>query len=94
MNTVKLVKKHINPRLEVEGVVLTMFDARTNLSMQVVDEVKKFFTDKVHTSIVPRNVRLGEAPSYGLPITRYDAKCVGAEAYQSLADEIIEAEVE
>ena len=63
MNTIKLVKKHINPRLEIEGVVLTMFDSRTNLSMQVVDEVKKFFSGKVHRAIIPRNVRLGEAPS-------------------------------
>lgn len=89
MNTIKLVKKHINPGLEVEGVVLTMYDSRTNLSMQVVDEVKKFFAGKVHGAIIPRNVRLGEAPSHGLPITKYDAKCVGSEAYIALAEEII-----
>ncbi|MBQ9942365.1 MAG: ParA family protein [Christensenellaceae bacterium] len=89
MNTVKLVKKHINARLEVEGVVLTMFDARTNLSIQVVEEVKRFFAGKVHRVIIPRNVRLGEAPSHGLPITRYDARCIGAEAYTELAREVM-----
>ena len=89
MNTIKLVKKHINRSLEVEGVVLTMFDSRTNLSMQVVDEVKRFFAGKVHGAIIPRNVRLGEAPSHGLPITKYDAKCVGSEAYIALAEEIL-----
>jgi len=89
MNTIKLVKKHINGRLEVEGIVLTMFDARTNLSIQVVDEVKRFFAGKVHRIIIPRNVRLGEAPSHGLPITRYDARCIGAEAYVELAKEVI-----
>lgn len=89
MNTIKLVKKHINRALEVEGVVLTMFDSRTNLSMQVVDEVKRFFAGKVHGAIIPRNVRLGEAPSHGLPITKYDAKCVGSEAYIALAEEIL-----
>lgn len=94
MNTIKLVKKHINPRLEIEGVVLTMFDSRTNLSMQVVDEVKKFFSGKVHRAIIPRNVRLGEAPSHGLPITKYDAKCVGSEAYIALAEEILGQEEE
>ena len=94
MKTIKLVKKHINPRLEIEGVVLTMFDSRTNLSMQVVDEVKKFFSGKVHRAIIPRNVRLGEAPSHGLPITKYDAKCVGSEAYIALAEEILGQEEE
>ena len=94
MNTIKLVKKHINPRLEIEGVVLTMFDSRTNLSMQVVDEVKKFFSGMVHRAIIPRNVRLGEAPSHGLPITKDDAKCVGSEAYIALAEEILGQEEE
>ena len=89
INTVKLVKQHLNGALEVEGVVLTMFDARTNLSIQVVEEVKKFFRGKVHRVIIPRNVRLGEAPSHGLPITRYDAKCIGSEAYTELAREIM-----
>lgn len=90
MNTIKLVQKHLNPSLEVEGVVLTMFDARTNLSLQVVDEVKKYFRNKVYRTIIPRNVRLGEAPSYGLPIILYDPKCAGAEAYTDLAQEVIE----
>ena len=90
MNTIKLVKKHLNPALTVEGVVLTMFDGRTNLSVQVVEEVKKFFSGKVHRVIIPRNVRLGEAPSYGQPISVYDPKCVGAEAYTILAKEVLE----
>ena len=89
MNTVKLVRAHLNPRLEVEGVVLTMFDARTNLSEQVVHEVKKFFKNKVYNTIIPRSVRLGEAPSFGLPINKYDPKSVGAKAYAALADELI-----
>ena len=94
VKTINLVKKHINKDLVIEGVVLTMFDSRTNLSIQVVDEVKKFFKTKVHTVIIPRNVRLGEAPSHGKPITYYDPKCSGAEAYRDLADEIIEWEGE
>lgn len=89
MNTVKLVQKHLNPRLDVEGVVLTMFDARTNLSIQVVDEVKKYFKNKVYQTIIPRNVRLSEAPSYGLPIILYDGKSKGAESYMDLAEEVI-----
>lgn len=94
LNTIKLVKQHLNPDLEIEGVVLTMFDARTNLSIQVVDEVKKYFKDKVYRTIIPRNVRLGEAPSYGMPINLYDPKCVGAVAYTELAQEMIENETE
>lgn len=90
MNTIALVKKHLNPSLEIEGAVLTMFDARTNLSIQVVDEVKTYFKDKVFHSIIPRNVRLSEAPSYGLPIMLYDPKSRGAEQYQELAKEVIE----
>ncbi|MCR4436521.1 MAG: AAA family ATPase [Clostridiales bacterium] len=90
MNTVKLVQKHLNPTLDVEGVVLTMFDARTNLSIQVVDEVKKYFKNKVYRTIIPRNVRLSEAPSYGLPIILYDPKSRGAECYMDLAEEVIE----
>ena len=91
MNTVKLVQKHLNRNLSVEGVVLTMFDARTNLSIQVVDEVKKYFGNKVYRTIIPRNVRLSEAPSYGLPIILYDPKSKGAECYMDLADEVIES---
>ena len=90
MNTVKLVRTHLNSTLEVEGVVLTMFDARTNLSAQVVSEVKKFFRNKVYKTIIPRSIRLGEAPSFGLPINIYDSKCSGAKAYFSLAEELIE----
>jgi len=90
MNTVKLVQKHLNTSLEVEGVVLTMFDARTNLSMQVVEDVKKYFKNKVYRTIIPRNVRLSEAPSYGLPIILYDPKSKGAESYLDLAQEVID----
>lgn len=90
MNTIKLVKKNLNPNLDIEGVVLSMFDGRTNLSIQVVDEVKKYFRGKVYTTMVPRNVRLAEAPSFGLSIIQYDAKSKGAEAYQELAEEFIE----
>lgn len=90
MNTVKLVQKHLNPSLDVEGVVLTMFDARTNLSIQVVEEVKKYFKNKVYRTVIPRNVKLSEAPSYGLPIILYDPKSKGAECYLELADEVIE----
>ncbi len=91
INTIRLVKKNINKGLEIEGVVLTMFDGRTNLSSQVADEVRKYFGEKVHKTVIPRNVRLGEAPSYGMPISVYDPKCIGTEAYNSLADEIIES---
>jgi len=91
MNTVKIVQKHLNKNLRVEGVVLTMFDARTNLSIQVVDEVKKYFGNKVYRTIIPRNVRLSEAPSYGLTIILYDEKSRGAECYMELAEEVIES---
>ncbi|MDD4680911.1 MAG: AAA family ATPase [Clostridia bacterium] len=94
MNTITLVRKHLNKELEIFGAVLTMFDARTNLSIQVVDEVKTFFKDKVFHSIIPRNVRLSEAPSYGLPINLYDPKSKGAEQYMELAKEVIEREQE
>ena len=89
MNTIKLVKKSLNPDLEIEGVVLSMFDGRTNLSIQVVDEVKKYFKGKVYATMIPRNVRLAEAPSFGLSIIKYDQKSKGAEAYSELADEFI-----
>lgn len=89
MNTLKLVQNRMNPNLEVEGVVLTMLDGRTNLGLQVVQEVKKYFKDRVFTTIVPRNVRLSEAPSHGLPIHLYDPKCQGALAYRELAAELI-----
>lgn len=90
MHTIQLVQRHLNPGLELEGVVLTMFDARTNLSIQVVEEVKKHFRDKVFRSIVPRNVRLSEAPSHGLPVVLYDPRSRGAEVYQELAREVLE----
>jgi chromosome partitioning protein len=90
MNTIWLVQRSLNPDLTVEGVVLSMFDGRTNLSIQVVDEVKRFFKGKVYTSIIPRNIRLAEAPSYGIPIVMYDPKSKGAQAYEELADEFIE----
>lgn len=91
MNTIALVQKHLNRDLEIEGVLLTMFDARTNLSIQVVDEVKTHFRAKVYGTIIPRNVRLSEAPSHGKPIITYDPKSRGAEVYQELAKEVIEA---
>lgn len=89
MNTISLVQKNLNPVLTLEGVVLTMFDARTNLSIQVVDEVKNHFRHKVYQTIVPRNVRLSEAPSHGKPVITYDPKSKGAEVYFDLAREVI-----
>ena len=89
MNTVRLVRKRLNPALEVEGIVLTMFDARTNLGAQVVTEVRNHFAREAFETLIPRNVRLSEAPSYGIPIHRYDAKCSGATAYRALARELI-----
>ncbi len=88
-NTIKTVKKAINPEIALEGVLLTMFDARTNLSIQVVEEVKKFFRDKVFATIIPRNVRLSEAPSFGQPVVEYDKHSKGAECYTDLAKELI-----
>lgn len=92
MNTLRLVKEALNPDLDIEGVLLTMFDGRTNLSIQVVEQVKghPFFRGKVFSSIITRNVRLSEAPSHGLPITVYDPKSKGAELYQELAREVID----
>ncbi|MDA8442513.1 MAG: AAA family ATPase [Peptococcaceae bacterium] len=92
MNTIALVQKHLNRELDVLGVLLTMFDARTNLAIQVVDEVKAYYPGKVFRCIVPRNVRLSEAPSHGLPIISYDPKSKGAEVYRELAKEVIELE--
>ncbi|MGQ9825518.1 MAG: ParA family protein [Desulfotomaculales bacterium] len=94
LNTVQLVKKRLNSELEIEGVVLTMFDGRTNLSIQVVDEVKKYFKEKVFKVIVPRNVRLSEAPSHGKPVMVYDRRSKGAEAYMEMATELLSAEGE
>ena len=89
INTIKLVQKHLNPDLVIEGVILTMFDARTNLSTQVSREVEKYFGNKVFQTIIPRNIRLSEAPSHGLPITLYDNESKGAETYKKLAKELI-----
>ena len=89
MSTVDLVQKHLNKDLDIEGVVLTMYDPRTNLSMQVVQEVKRYFNKKVYSTIIPRNVRLSEAPSHGLPISLYDKRSKGAVCYANLAKEII-----
>ena len=89
MNTVNLVKKHLNKNLQVEGALLTMYDIRTNLSNQVVKEVKKYFGDKVYKTVIPRNVRLSEAPSYGMPITEYDPKSKGAKSYDKFTKEFL-----
>ncbi|MCK9267374.1 MAG: AAA family ATPase [Alkaliphilus sp.] len=94
MNTIQLVKRNLNPNLEIQGVVLSMFDGRTNLSIQVVDEVKNYFKGKVYTTIIPRNVRLAEAPSHGRPIIHYDKRSRGAEAYTELAEEFLYLEEE
>jgi len=89
MNTVRIVRRGMNPALSMEGVLLTMFDGRTNLAIQVAQEVKRFFPGKVYATVVPRNVRLSEAPSHGKPITAYDRTCRGAEAYTALAAEFL-----
>ncbi len=94
LNTIELVKKSMNKYLTIQGVVLSMFDGRTNLSIQVVEEVKKYFKEKVYSTVIPRNVRLAEAPSFGLPIIEYDIKSAGARAYMDFADEFIEQEDE
>lgn len=91
-NTIQKIQSHLNPDLALEGILLTMFDGRTNLSIQVVEEVKKHFRQHVFANIVPRNVRLSEAPSHGLPIILYDPKSRGAEVYSDLAKEVIERE--
>lgn len=90
MHTITLVKKRLNPYLEMEGVVFTMFDARTNLSLQVVENVKDNLKQNIYKTVIPRNVRLAEAPSHGLPITLYDSKSAGAEGYRQLAQEVID----
>jgi chromosome partitioning protein len=89
LNTFRMVQQNLNSNLELEGVLLTMFDGRTNLSIQVVDEVKKYFKDKVYRSIVPRNIRLSEAPSYGKPVMVYDRRSRGSEVYHELAKEVL-----
>ena len=89
MNTVRLVKRGLNRRLELEGVLLTMYDSRTNLAIQVAEEVKRYFPGKVYATVIPRNVRLSEAPSHGRPINAYDRTSRGAEAYGALAEEFL-----
>ncbi len=89
IHTVNLVKERLNPELEMEGVVFTMYDSRTNLSTQVVNNVKSHLKQNVYNTIIPRNIRLAEAPSYGLPISLYDPKSAGAESYMALADEVL-----
>ena len=90
IHTVNLVKQRLNPQLVMEGVVFTMFDSRTNLSMQVVENVKSNLDQYIFTTMIPRNIRLAEAPSFGMPIIKYDSKSAGAEAYLELAKELIQ----
>ena len=90
VNTIKLMRKKLNPNLEIEGILLTMYDGRTNLCAQVVQEVRSHFRKEAFETMIPRNVRLSEAPSYGLPIHMYDAKCSGSNAYRELAKELLE----
>lgn len=94
MNTVRLVRRNLNARLDIQGVVLTMFSSRLNLCVQVVEEVRKYFREKVYNTIIPRSVRMSEAPSHGLPITLYDSRNIGAKAYTNLAEEFIKREAQ
>ena len=94
LNTINLVKKHLNKEIKIEGALLTMSDIRTNLSNQVVKEVKKYFDNKVYKTVIPRNVRLSEAPSYGMPITEYDPKSKGAKSYTKFAKEFLKVNEE
>ncbi len=89
LNTIRLVQRHLNKHLHIEGVLLTMYDARTNLSAQVMQEVKKYFRQKVYQTVIPRNIRLSEAPSHGKPILSYDPRSKGAECYLNLAKEVM-----
>lgn len=89
INTINLVKKHLNKNIDIEGALLTMYDVRTNLSNQVVKEVKKYFNDKVYKNVIPRNVKLSEAPSYGMPITVYDPRSKGAKSYEKFVKEFL-----
>ena len=89
LNTISLVKKHLNKDIEIEGALLTMYDIRTNLSNQVVKEVKKYFNDKVYKNVIPRNVKLSEAPSYGMPISMYDPRSKGAKSYEKFVKEFL-----
>lgn len=91
LNTIELVKKHLNKELKIEGALLTMYDIRTNLSNQVVKEIKKYFNEQVYKTVIPRNVKLSEAPSFGMPITLYDPKSKGAKSYEKFAKELLKA---
>jgi chromosome partitioning protein len=91
IKSISMIKQALNRRLRIGGILLTMFDNRTNLSQQVSDNVREYFPEKVFNTVIPRNVRLGEAPSFGLPITIYDPKCAGADAYRELAMEVMES---
>lgn len=89
MSTVQLIKRYLNTTLEIEGVIMSMYDSRTRLCNEVVDEIKNHFKDKVYDTFIPRNVKLAESPSFGLPIMLYDDKCKGAEAFEALTEEFI-----
>ena len=89
MNTIAMVKQHLNPNLQIEGVVITMYDGRAIISKQITAEIKKFFKSKLYEIIIPRNIRLAESPSHGLPVMLYDPKCVGARAYRALTEEFL-----
>ena len=93
MNTIAMVRRDLNPNLQIEGVVITMYDGRALISKQITAEIKKFFKNKLYEIIIPRNVRLAEAPSHGLPIMLHDPKCVGARAYKALAEEFLSKQV-
>lgn len=93
MNTIQMVKQHINPALQIEGVVITMYDGRALIAKQITAEIKKFFKDKLFEIIIPRNVRLAEAPSFGKPVMLHDPKCVGARAYRALTEEFLSKQI-
>ena len=93
MNTIAMVRQHLNPNLQIEGVVITMYDGRALIAKQITAEIKKFFKNKLYEIIIPRNVRLAEAPSHGVPIMIHDPKCVGARAYKALAEEFLSRQV-
>ena len=91
IQTINLVRENLNPNLDLEGIFMTMYDARTSLSVQVTENVRETFPDKTYKTVIPRNVRLSEAPSFGMPITKYDSKSAGAEAYRNLAEELLQS---
>jgi chromosome partitioning protein len=94
LNTIELIREGLNPMVEIQGILLTMADFRTRLTLQVIEEVKKFFKEKTFTTIIPRNVKLAEAPSFGKPISYYDMNCVGTKAYVNLVQEILQRKIE